>query len=68
MNCSDKLIMTEANDSRYPFAGPAVVSQPRLPASKDLSDWVDLMELIEMLCPVWPERDLVRKRGTDYRL
>ena len=22
----------------------------------DLSDWVELMELVEALCPVWPER------------
>ncbi|HWX67425.1 MAG TPA: hypothetical protein VNZ27_13465 [Rhodanobacter sp.] len=35
-----------------------------LPASRgDLSDWVELMEAVEALCPVWPvrERPLVRE-------
>lgn len=32
----------------------------------DLSDWVELMEAVEALCPVWPEVGVTRA-GT-YRL
>jgi len=38
-----------------------------MPAKDDLSDWVDLMEAIEALCPVWPPRDDWSGNGT-YRL
>ena len=38
-----------------PLVGPDVVSIP-LPARSDLSDWVDLMEVVEALCPKWPEQ------------
>jgi len=33
----------------------------------DLSDWVELMEAVEALCPVWPERYEAQGRG-DWRL
>lgn len=35
------------------------------PGRGDLSDWVELMEAVEALCPVWPVRDrpLVRRRN-----
>ena len=37
------------------------------PAARgDLSDWVELMEVVEALCPVWPSRG--RSVGTDFRL
>ena len=39
-----------------PLAGDYVVAAP-LPGKGDLSDWVELMEAVEALCPVWPERD-----------
>lgn len=29
----------------------------------DFSDWVELMEVVELLCPVWPEA----VRGKDVR-
>ena len=32
----------------------------------DLSDWVELMEAVETLCPVWP--DITLHIGTDYRI
>jgi hypothetical protein len=50
---------------REPLAGsgvPDVVQAGR----DDLSDWVELMEVVEALCPVWPAVDMVRA-GT-YRL
>lgn len=39
-----------------PLAGPNVKSFP-LPARSDLSDWVDLMEVVEALCPQWPVQE-----------
>ncbi|MEO8011861.1 MAG: hypothetical protein ABI650_09480 [Dokdonella sp.] len=35
-----------------------------LPGKDDLSDWVDLMEAVEALCPVWPQRDVPRGSET----
>jgi hypothetical protein len=31
-----------------------------------ITAWIELMEVVEMLCPRWPERPLVV--GKDYRL
>ncbi|HET9819185.1 MAG TPA: hypothetical protein VFP92_08480 [Rhodanobacteraceae bacterium] len=60
--------MTQADDARYPVVGPAVESRTQTPTSPDLSDWVDLMEVVEMLCPVWPERPAVAEEGAVYKL
>jgi hypothetical protein len=49
-----------------PLAGSYVASAP-LPGKGDLSDWVELMEAVEALCPVWPERDGMAGNGS-YRL
>jgi hypothetical protein len=49
-----------------PLVGGYVVSGS-LPEKEDLSDWVELMEVVEALCPVWPERRRVQDRG-DWRL
>jgi len=38
-----------------PLIGASVVSVP-LRTRTDLSDWVDLMETVEALCPKWPPR------------
>lgn len=51
----------------FPLVGNDVV-KIALPCKSDLSDWVDLMEVVEMLCPVWPEPDPTAERGWDYRL
>jgi hypothetical protein len=37
-----------------PLAGNYVVSVP-LPEKADLSDWTELMDAVEALCPVRPE-------------
>lgn len=29
----------------------------------DLSDWMELMEAVEALCPVWPEREQAAAGG-----
>jgi len=49
-----------------PLAGSRVMPAP-LPGKGDLSDWVELMEAVEALCPVWPER-LGAVADGDYRL
>jgi hypothetical protein len=36
------------------IAGTVVPSAP-LRSAGDLTDWVELMEAVEALCPVWPE-------------
>lgn len=51
----------------YPLVGPAV-KKITLPAKSDLSDWVDLMDVVGMLCSVWPKRGPAAERGSDYRL
>jgi hypothetical protein len=43
------------------------VALASLPGKGDLSDWVELMEVVEALCPVWPERYKVQGRG-NWRL
>ena len=45
-----------------PLVGPNVKSFP-LPTRSDLSDWVDLMEVVEALCPKWPVRE-PQRNGT----
>jgi hypothetical protein len=42
-----------------PLVGSHVASAS-LPGKGDLSDWVELMEVVEALCPVWPEREIMR--------
>lgn len=49
-----------------PLAGTHVASAP-LSGKGDLSDWVELMDAVEALCPVWLERDGVAGKGS-YRL
>lgn len=39
----------------YPLVGPNV-KHVMLPSKSDMSDWVDLMEVIEALCPKWPSQ------------
>ena len=51
----------------YPLVGNDAV-KTSLPAKSDLSDWVDLMDVVGMLCPVWPKRGPAAERGSDYRL
>jgi len=48
------------------LAGGCVVSAS-LPGKGDLSDWVELMEVVEALCPVWPEREGLGVKGK-YKL
>lgn len=66
MNSSPKSPTKHPDQVAEPLAGGYVVSAP-LPGKGDLSDWMELMEAVEALCPVWPERCEMRGRG-DWRL
>jgi len=66
MNSSPKLPMKHPDRVAEPLVGGYVASAS-LPGKGDLSDWVELMGVVEALCPVWPERSEGRG-GNDWRL
>lgn len=66
MNFSSKLPTKHPDRMAEPLTGSYVIST-LLPGKGDLSDWVELMEVVEALCPVWPERGEVQGRG-NWRL
>lgn len=62
---------------KSPSTEEKVVSQPLVsgdvldvvqPGRGDLSDWVELMEAVEALCPVWPVRDRPLVREHSFKL
>ena len=55
MNCLPKSPTKHPDRVAESLAGGYVVSASP-PEKDDLSDWVELMEAVEVLCPVWPER------------
>ena len=61
MNGLPKLPDERPGQGIQPLAGRDVVSIP-LPARSDLSDWVDLMDVVEALCPKWPAPPTARYR------
>jgi hypothetical protein len=66
MNSSPKLPTKHPDRVAEPLAGGCVVSAS-LPGKGGLSDWVELMEVVEALCPVWPEREGLGVKGK-YKL
>jgi len=56
MNSSPKLPTKLLDRVAEPLAGGCVVSVSQS-GKGDLSDWVELMDAVEALCPVWPERE-----------
>jgi len=65
MNYSTKFPTAKHEGVREPLAGGDVLDVE--PAGRgDLSDWVELMEAVEALCPVWPAGE-VQHKGT-FRL
>ena len=66
MDYSPKSPMKNAEGVREPLAGGRVL-EVVLAGRGDLSDWVELVEAVEALCPVWPERGGGRG-GNDWRL
>lgn len=55
MNGLPKSPMKPTERDLQPLIG-SDVRRILLPAKSDLSDWVDLMEVVEVLCPKWPTR------------
>ena len=55
MNGWQKSPKKTAEDNHQPLIGNDIIRFP-LPARSDLSDWLDLMETVEALCPKWPPR------------
>ena len=39
-----------------------------MPGERDLADWVDLMEVVEALCPTWPPRPAIAEDRAVYKL
>ncbi len=56
MNDSPKSPATKHESARGPLVGGCVLDVVQV-GSGDLSDWVELMEAVEALCPVWPVRE-----------
>ena len=56
---------TESEGVREPLIGGEVLDFAQA-GRGDLSDWVDLMEAVEALCPVWPKVRVTRL--VTYRL
>lgn len=53
MDYSTKLLTESAKGVREPLAGGRVLDVSQA-GKGDFSDWVELMEAVEALCPVWP--------------
>ena len=66
MNSSPKPMPTKRERSEESFVGGRVRTVSA-PANGDLSDWVELMDAVEALCPVWPPKEGIRTAGI-YRL
>jgi hypothetical protein len=66
MDYSTKSLTENEKGVREPLAGGRV-PDVALVGKGDLSDWVELMDAVEALCPVWPERGGGRG-GNDWRL
>ena len=50
-----QVLMEQRERGIQPFDGASVVAASR-PGRSDLSDWLELMEAVEALCPKWPPR------------
>ncbi len=66
MSCSRNSPTKSADWVREPLAGGGVRDMVQ-PGKPDLSDWVELREAVEALCPVWPSSGPKRGHG-EYRL
>lgn len=63
MNYSPKSPTIKHEGVREPLVGAEVLDAVQV-GKGDLSDWVELMQAVEALCPAWPEaRHCMAKRG-----
>lgn len=53
MNYSPKSTTAKCEGVREPLVGGDVLDRTQS-GRGDLSDWMELMEVVEALCPVWP--------------
>lgn len=65
MDYSPKSPKKSLEGVREPLAGADVLDVTQ-PGKGDLADWVELMDAVEALCPVWPAAPAGRRNG--YRL
>ena len=65
MDYSTKSLTDSAKGVREPLAGGRVRDAAQV-GKGELSDWVELMEAVEALCPVWPAAP-IEERG-EFRL
>lgn len=65
MSCLPKSTSKLSDEKVVHLAGDGAVTA--LPGRSDLSDWVELMEVVEALCPVWPPPP-ARTRASIYKL
>lgn len=55
-----------SNSRRHPFAAEAGLPYPAPPSGDPFLRFIDLMEVVELLNPVWPARELAQ--SGDYRM
>jgi hypothetical protein len=67
MNCSIDTGKTEAGPDGAVLAREAGVPFLPRPALDPIAEWIDLMEAVQALCPVWPVRT-EPLRGDNWRL
>lgn len=67
MNYSPKSPATEHKRVREPLVGGNVVGVVQA-GRGDLSDWVELMEAVEVLCPVWPKAEHQMAKQFEFKL
>lgn len=76
MNCSDNTEPPAPTAFNRDDAGVVLVREAGVPFQPPLGDasgidpfaeWLSLMEVVQMLCPVWPVRD-TPMQGTQWRL
>ena len=65
MECARTLSFTKPDSLGQPLVGSRVPDAAGL-GKADLSDWVEVMEAVEALCPVWPKR--APEHGGVYKL
>lgn len=67
MNYSPKSPTTKHEGVREPLVGGDVLDVVQV-GKGDLSDWMELMEAVEALCPVWPVREPPLVKQFEFKL
>jgi hypothetical protein len=67
VNYSPKSPTTKHESVREPLAGGDVLDVTQT-GRGDLSDWMELMEAVEALCPVWPRGEHPMAKQFEFRL